>query len=111
MLANPERNNLTGFIALVPQPTAVFRGAVTEWTGQLGAEGLLMYPDPRDGFNLDPSATYPNGRFLPADASVVGGMGNFKGDLLTPGLPAVDREPVFPCEPVQLSITLYILVL
>lgn len=91
LLANPTINNLTGYIALVSQ-SSVFRGAIAEWTGQLGAAGLLSYPDPRDGYNLEPNLTYPNGRFLPSDAAIVGVMSDYNGDFLTPGLPAIDRK-------------------
>ena len=91
LLEDPASNNLTGYIALVSQ-ASVFRGAIAEWTGELGAAGLLSYPDPRDGYNLDASLTYPNGRFLPENAPIVGVMSDFNGDFLTPGLPAVDRK-------------------
>ena len=94
LLADPVSNNLTGYIALVSQ-ASVFRGAIAEWTGELGADGLLSYPDPRDGYNLDASLTYPNGRFLPANAPIVGVISDFNGDFLTPGLPAIDRKRDF----------------
>ena len=92
LLADRVSNNLTGYIALMSQ-ASVFRGAIAEFTGQLGAECLLLYPefpDPRDGYNLDANLTYPNGCFLPEDVPIVGGMSDFKGDFLTPGLPAID---------------------
>ena len=87
LLADPVSNNLTGYIALVSQ-ASVFRGAIAEWTGQLGAVGLLSYPDPRDGYNLDANLSYPNGRFLPDNAPIVGVMSDFNDELMTFSLPA-----------------------
>lgn len=90
LLANATHYNLTGSIALVPLGD-LFRGAIVEFVAQLGAEAALLYPDARDGYNLDAGLTYPVARFLPKEVMADGTVKNLDGDPRSPGIPAMDR--------------------
>ena len=91
VLAQPNRQNLSDTIVVAPLSPYVFPGAVAELLAQLGVAGALLYPEPSLGYNPSREArtTYPNGRFLPDDAVVVGSLRSGDGDPLSPGLPSI----------------------
>ena len=92
VLSLPNRQNLSDTIVVAPLSPYVFPGAVAELLAQLGVAGALLYPEPSLGCNpsREPRSTYPNGRFLPDDAVVVGSLRSGDGDPLSPGLPSID---------------------
>lgn len=92
ILANQNRANLSGTIAIAPLSPTVFPGVIAELLSQLGVAGALLYPEPSLGYNptRESRSTYPNGRFLPEDAVVVGSLRSGDGDPLSPGLPSID---------------------
>ena len=59
-----------------------------------GAAGLILYSDPADSAPKGVSSVYPESWWLPPTGVERGNVKLLKGDLLTPGYPAIGEYSV-----------------
>ena len=82
-------SNCSGYIVIM-RYGKIYRGDKVKNAQDCGANGAILYNDPKDYAKLGQDKVYPQYIWLPKTGVQRGSIFKGRGDPLTPGLPSVD---------------------